>query len=124
MQKISHLSMKFSHDLRYEKQGLVILRGIGELDLEFKREFYSNAISLAERNPRAVGYCLNGVTFMNSKGFDAILMAHRNLEARGIADYLTSPASPKVIEIFSRLGGQRAIPYKPITKILKELDQK
>jgi anti-sigma B factor antagonist len=55
----------------------------GELDMATAPTFYEAILQAHEKHPGDVTADLAGVTFMDSRGVAALVMAHRHLTSRG-----------------------------------------
>ncbi len=117
--------MKFSLDLQYAENDLVVIKGEGPFDTFYAPIFSSRVRAVSEHiSPRTIGYDFSKIPFMNSTALGAIILAGKDLSRNRppIKHFLINPTSPYVHNIMSQVGILgNVVPYKTIPQALEEL---
>ncbi len=126
--------MKLATNFDHADKGLIILRGEGEFDTLYCPLFMGEVESLSRREspPRAIGYDLARVTFLNSTGLGAIIKATKELAGinPAIRGFLVNPTSDFVYGVANGAGildptgsqvSGKIIAYRTIEQALRDL---
>ncbi len=111
---------------RYEESercpGLYLAIGNGHFDTLYCSRFGEIIDEILAKSPKAVGYHLQKVPYMNSTAFGAVLKAHHKLIRQGAFDFFVDP-SAFVRDMATSLGIHRVIPIKTLDAVVQELSQ-
>lgn len=120
--------MKFSLDLQYMGNDLLVIKGEGQFDTFYCPAFISKVQDVADHiSPRMVGYDFSRVPFINATALGAVIRAGEILEMSSppIQNFLINPTSHFVQDTMAKIGILgRVVPYKTIPEALEELVSK
>lgn len=120
--------MKFSLDLQYAQDDLIVIKGKGQFDTFYIPSFMQKVEGVAKGiEPRAIGYDFSEVPFMNSTALGGVIRAGKFLNANSppIQHFLINPTHIYVHQIMGQIGIlDTFVPYRTISQVLEELAAK